>query len=108
MQMLMPDVSMPEQKNGRLRLHLRETCPESLTTTVSFNGTALAPTGDVTRFFGNPFDRMISPLPNRIAFELPQNLIRDGVNNVCVTATGAAAEIVYIDSAVPNAVDWDA
>lgn len=100
MQMLSPRQPDAKGADGRLRLHLREPCTETLAVTVEFNGQQLTPSDDVTRFHGNPFDRMISPLPNRTSYVLPAALIVAGDNELTVRASDEA-EIVYVDATLP-------
>ncbi len=99
--MLQPRRLRPEEPDGRIRLHLRDPHTEALALTVTFNRQRLAPSDDVTRFYGNPFDRMISPMKNRTAYCLPAGIIREGDNDITVSADGAEAEIVYVDAGVP-------
>ncbi len=93
------DASAPP---GRLRVHLREPYPDRPSPRVLFNGRALGPTGDVSRFFGNPFDGMIGPDSHRRAWSLPKELIVDGLNYLKVTTDSYPVEIIYIDCAVPR------
>jgi hypothetical protein len=101
------DMGKPRLSNegaypARLRLHLREACPESLQLGVAFNGRALEPTPDVSRFFGNPFDGMISPPSHRRAWVLPRAAIADGRNEVVVTTGEARVQVIYLDCGVPR------
>ena len=65
------------------------------------NRERLDATDNVSRFYGNPYDRMISPTTNRLAFVVPRNLIAEGENELRVRATSSAIELVYIDCGVP-------
>jgi hypothetical protein len=87
---------------ARLRLHLREACPDSLHLAVTFNGRPLEPTSDVSRFFGNPFDGMISPPLHRRAWDLPRNAIVEGSNEVVVTTGADRVQVIYLDCGVPR------
>jgi hypothetical protein len=46
------------------------------------------------------WQRMISPVQNRLAYILPPALTLDGDNELRVTAKGDAVEIVYIDCTI--------
>lgn len=100
LRMLKPDSSGDQPRDGRVRIHLREAIPSSLKLTATFNGQSMEPTEDVTRFYGNPFDRMISPLRNRVAFVIPSHLIKQGDNELRISAHGGEATVIYIDAAI--------
>ena len=85
---------------GRLRIHMLDACPDNLQVSVSVNGTPLEPTTDLSRFYGNPFDRMISPLPHRRAWTVPPETVVDGKNEIAVS-TDQPVEAIYIDCAMP-------
>ncbi|MFW5857697.1 MAG: hypothetical protein ACOCX4_07460 [Planctomycetota bacterium] len=101
MQMLAPRGSGSEGADGRLRLHLREPHADPGSLTVAVNGQKLTPSDDVSRFHGNPFDRMISPLANRAAYGLPINRCREGDNEITVDAGRGEMEVVYLDASLP-------
>lgn len=87
----------------RLRLHTKQALTSDHALTVRFNGRMLDLCPDTSRFFGNPFDPMISPLENRRAWLLPTALIQDGQNMVDVELkTGQNVCLVYVDAGVPR------
>ena len=99
-----------ERKRGqaaapsRLRLHTGSELTSDHAIAVSFNGHVLDACPDTSRFFGNPFDPMISPRNNRRAWLLPEALIQDGPNDLDVELEkGPAANVVYVDAGVPHA-----
>ena len=85
---------------SRLRLHALEPIPEDAEITVTFNGRALEPNDNVSRFFGNPFDLMISPNhSHRRAWTLPKEILRNGLNDVEITVNGDRnIKMVYLDA----------
>jgi hypothetical protein len=84
---------------SRLRLHAKEPVPEDLIVKAAFNGIPLEPTDDVSRFSGNPFDRMISPMNHRRAWLLPPSILTDGLNDLEITIDGEEPlEVVYLDA----------
>jgi hypothetical protein len=101
MQMLRSNVPSDPAQDGRIRIHLSEPTADTMEWLVSFNGQPLKLTADVTRCYGNPFDRMISPVRNRVAFVLPPQLAKDGDNELRISANGKGATVVYIDAAIP-------
>jgi hypothetical protein len=83
----------------RLRLHVKEEIGDRrLTATV--NGTPLKPTDDVSSFYDNPFDTMITPNEkHRRAWTLPSERIRDGLNKIIVTLeSGEPLTLIWIDA----------
>lgn len=87
---------------GRLRVHTSEPLTEEHQITVRFNGRVLEPSEDRGRFFGNPFDLMISPNDAyRLAWVLPPDAIIDGSNELELTlAAGAERQVIYIDAGI--------
>ena len=87
----------------RLRVHTEKTLTAKSRLKASINGVALQPTEDTTRFFGNPFDGMISPENHRCAWTVPEGTLVNGQNNVVLQLTdGEAINVVYIDLGVPK------
>ena len=98
MDMLKMDASLA---GARLRVHTLGPRTDGQGLQVTFNGHPLEPTDDVSRFFGNPSDGMISPKGHRYAWDLPTDLIADGLNEIAVTSP-QAVKIVYIDCGAPS------
>ncbi len=100
MDMLVQPACTPD---GRLRLHTKEPLPSDARLSVTFNGEALAPCADVSRFFGNPFDPMISPPGHRLAWVLPGGSVLDGINTVRLEGNSADGVMVtYVDVGFPG------
>jgi hypothetical protein len=89
-------------KPGRLRVHTKEPLTNGHKMTVRFNGGVLEPTTDVSRFFGNPYDRLITPNDgHRLAWTLPPEAINDGANELELTlSSGDELNVVHIDAGV--------
>ena len=85
--------------DGRLRVHTVERCSAELFSRLSFNGRDLEPTDDASRFFGNPFDRMISPPGHRRAWILGGDVPIERENRLRVT-TREPCQIIYIDCGI--------
>ena len=86
---------------GRLRLHTEQPLTGDHQIVARINGVALEPTDDVSRLLGNPFDRMISPLPHRRAWLVPPDAVREGMNDLeFALPGGTGVKIVYIDMAL--------
>lgn len=93
---------VPPSAPGRLRVHTERPLTAAHRIAVDFNGASLEACPDVSRFFGNPFDGMISPRRHRRAWLVPADLPRDGVNSVELKLlAGEAVNVIYIDVAVP-------
>jgi hypothetical protein len=89
-----------QEERARLRLHFREPVGDRAIA-VTINGKPVESSTDITRFYGNPFDTMISPAPNRLAFEFPRSLLREGTNTIEIRLTGGEpAEVIYADMGV--------
>jgi len=102
MDMVKQDAKEPDGRPARLRLHTRYALTNAHDIAVRFNGTALEPTPDTTRFFGNPFDPMISPRKHRRAWLLPRGIVKAGLNTIEVTMkAGKPIKIVYLDVGIP-------
>ena len=92
----------PSENGGRLRLHCDRALAAEDEIVVRFNDAALEPCADASRFFGNPFDPMISPAGHRRAWRLPPELVREGRNTVQVElAQGKSFKLVYLDIGIP-------
>lgn len=85
--------------DGRLRVHTVEPCLDGQLSRVSFNGRELEPADDTSRFFGNPFDRMISPPGHRRAWVLGSDVPIERENRLLVTAR-EPCQIIYIDCGI--------
>ncbi len=97
---LAPRRNRPDQAI-RLRVHTVQVLA-GRQLTANINGTALNETDNCSRFFGNPFDGMISPAGHRCAWEVPEDLLAAGNNELSLTlASGDAVNVVYIDLAIP-------
>jgi hypothetical protein len=101
---MVPHAAAPREENAapqaRLRIHTKKTLLSNHGLTVEFNGKKLDACSDTSRFFGNPFDRMISPVGHRAAWALPTELIVDGLNEISVSGGREPVEMVYIDCGV--------
>jgi hypothetical protein len=103
MQMSTENIGGPlASKPGRMRIHFKEPLTESHAVTLRLNGRALDPSDDLMRFFGNPFDRMISPTDaHRRAWVLPPDAIVEGSNEVELTMVSSdEREVIYIDAGI--------
>jgi hypothetical protein len=91
-----PPASFP-QKKIRLRLHAdRPLRHEGLK--VAINGQMLEPSDDISSFFDNPYDAMISDSSNRLAFTAAEIELRNGLNELSVTLTsGEALQLTFVD-----------
>lgn len=89
------------QADGRLRIHTAEPCSAEQFLAVSINGHELERTPDVSRFFGNPFDRMISPLDHRQAWILGGDVPIERENRLLLTAR-EPCQVIYIDCGIKH------
>jgi len=91
---------LPAAKNTtlRLRLHVKEEIGDRRIA-ATMNGTRLKTTRNVSAFYDNPFDTMITPNEKRRrAWTVPAELIRDGLNKIIVTLeSGQPLTLVWID-----------
>jgi hypothetical protein len=86
----------------RLRVHTEKILTARDRLVASINGKPLQPTEDTTRFFANPFDRMISPETNRCAWTVPAGTLVNGLNDIVLQLTsGEAINVIYIDMGIP-------
>ena len=86
----------------RLRVHTERPLTTAHRLSVEFNGAPLEPCPDAARFFGNPFDPMISPAGHRRAWRLPAGLVRDGLNGIRVALEGPEpVKLIYLDAGIP-------
>ena len=85
---------------SRLRLHALEPISSNADITVTFNGKELESTKDGSRFFGNPFDLMITPdHSHRRAWTLPKEILINGSNNVEIRVNSDQdIKVVYLDA----------
>ena len=75
--------------------------PPSVKIIARFNGKELEGTENTSRFFGNPFDGMISPRNHRRAWTLPAEFMVDGMNKLELkVASGDSINVIYIDVAM--------
>ncbi len=88
----------------RLRVHTKQPMSSEPRLAATINGTPLDRTEDTSRFFGNPFDGMISPVNHRCAWTVPEGVLVNGLNNLVLRlSSGEAMDILYIDLAIPRA-----
>jgi len=86
----------------RLRVHTKRPLTTEDRLAASINGTPLEQTEDTSRFFGNPFDGMISPVNHRCAWIVPGGILVNGLNDLVLQlSSGEAIDIIYIDLAIP-------
>ena len=85
----------------RLRIHAREGVADRQIS-AAVNGLKLTPTADVSAFYDNPFDRMVSPDDkHRRAWTIPAERIRDGINEISLKLeSGHSLKVVWIDVGV--------
>ena len=97
------DLAPPEQpkvETGRLRVHTEKPLGGA-ELGVKMNGTVLEPTDDVSAFYGNPDDGVISELSRRRAWACPVGILRDGLNELEVTVAATdSVNVIWIDLAV--------
>jgi len=91
------------EAGARLRLHTEHPLSKERRLAAKIGGHVLEETPDESRFYGNPFDGMISPEENRRAWAFPVSILRDGLNSLEVTlAAGPEINIIYIDLFIPG------
>ena len=92
---------LPLEKNTilHLRVHTKEVIGDS-DITVTFNGKRLKPVSNVSAFYENPFDTMISPNEKyRKGWELPGSIIKNGRNTVTTKLeNGKPLTLFWIDA----------
>ena len=87
-------------ENTRLRVHTEKPLGESKLG-VKMNGTVLEPTDDVSAYYGNPDDGVISELSQRRAWICPVGILRDGLNELEVAvATTDSIKVIWVDLAI--------
>jgi hypothetical protein len=87
----------------RLRLHTKQELAPKHIITLKFNGKLLELTPDTSRFFGNPFDSMISPQNHRRAWILPEEFINIGQNDIEVEIENRdKINVIYLDIGIPQ------
>jgi hypothetical protein len=90
----------PKSENGRLRIHTKKPLRD-VELTVEMNGVRLSPTDDVSAYYDNPYDEMISDLPRRRAWACPVGILRDGLNELRIVLTsGDVITATFVDLAV--------
>lgn len=87
----------------RLRIHAREPFVPQHRLGVSMNGVEMVATSDTRRFYGNPFDELISPKGHRLAWTCTSDVLKNGINDLAIALhQGGEIEMVYIDLFVEN------
>ncbi len=81
--------------DGRLRIQLRNVQGFSQWR-ATWNGTALAPTDDVSEPFANPYPPMLGTTETLVAWKLPASLLREGMSHL----------EVHLESGDPNSIDY--
>ncbi|MBN2545573.1 MAG: hypothetical protein JXB50_07240, partial [Spirochaetes bacterium] len=79
-EIVLPSVTIKEK--GRLRIHTIEQIPEKIKLTALINGIELESTEDISAFYDNPYDKMISSEKYRKAWLFPIKVILNGVNKL--------------------------
>lgn len=91
----------PKNQYARLRIHTREPIQTETEIVVSINGQRAKTTSDVSAFYENPWDEMISFPDCRRAWLYPANNLSHGSNRIDVLLTGSqSATVEFIDIAV--------
>ena len=97
------DMVPPEEAksgDGRLRIHTEKPFGAA-ELAVRMNGVSLVATDDVSSHYANPYDALISDLPQRRAWICPVGILRDGLNELEVRlVTADAVKVTVIDLAV--------
>jgi hypothetical protein len=89
------------QGQGRLRVHTKLPLADGGRLQARWNGRRLEPCGDTGRFFGDPYDPLISPAHHRAAFTVPKEALTAGVATLELTVAGEAIEVIYLDLGIP-------
>lgn len=99
------DMAPPVQgwgKEGRLRIQSMNTL-KGTRWDVCVNGTALAPTPDVSEPYPNPYTTAVGTAENYQAWTLPSALLKDGLNEITVVLRdGPPTALFYLDIALPT------
>lgn len=86
------------QKGGRLRLQLANAPIPEAKWTARLNGKELSPNADVTEPFPDPYPSMLGKPENLLAWTVPPELPRDGMNTIEFTLHGELeATLAYLD-----------
>ena len=97
------DLAPPEKaksENARLRIHTEKPFGDA-ELTVKMNGAALEPSDDLSAYYNNPYDGMISDPPRRRAWNCPVGILKNGLNDLQVVLTsGDMIRTTFIDLAV--------
>lgn len=90
----------PRSASARLRVHTA--APLAGTRVhVAVNDTSLEPTADVSAFYGNPYDGMISPPDCRLAWSCPTACLKDGLNHLALQCDSPQGiRVIFVDLAV--------
>jgi hypothetical protein len=94
---------LPTGENTTLRLRIHATKPIGDSRfTAKMNKAELMPTEDVSAFYDNPYDRMITPdAKHRLAWVLPANVVRDGLNKIELTLeSGGPVTLFWMDTGI--------
>ncbi|MBL9142519.1 MAG: hypothetical protein JNM99_02455 [Verrucomicrobiaceae bacterium] len=85
------------QRDGRLRIQLQAVQGFSHWW-ATWNGTALAPTDDVSEPFANPYPPMLGTAETLVAWTVPVSLLRAGVHHLEITLESGDANVInYVD-----------
>jgi len=89
-------------KPGRMRVHFKDPLTAGHEVTLRLNGRLLEASENLMRFFGNPFDSLISPTDaHRRAWVLPPDAIVEGANEVELSLVkGDERKVIYIDAGI--------
>lgn len=87
--------------NGRLRIHTKDPIPKHAVIDVLFNGKPLKISSDITAFYDNPYDIMLSDSERRMTWIVPFNYVKNGLNELKMTLSGTENLVVeYLDLAI--------
>lgn len=90
----------PRSASARLRVHTAAPVAGARVH-VTVNGTSLEPTADVSAFYGNPYDGMISPPDCRLAWSCPTACLKDGLNHLALQCDSPQGiRVIFVDLAV--------
>jgi hypothetical protein len=92
---------LPPGEGTALRLRVHATKPVGRSRfTVKVNKNELKPLEDVSAFYDNPYDKMITPdATHRRAWALPASVVRDGRNEIVLTLeSGGPVTVHWIDA----------
>ena len=90
----------PRSASARLRVHTAAPLAGARVH-VAVNDTSLEPTADVSAFYGNPYDGMISPPDCRLAWSCPTACLKDGLNHLALQCDSPQGiRVIFVDLAV--------